>query len=1571
MPKVNELLDALEEITVDPGDLTRILQHIAQTAKIFFCADSCVIFAINPITNRFIGSLTVAGNLQKRDSLSYKQPRPEGIAPQVLRQGILLVEDLEAIPDYHSIFTRTEGIHSFAALALQLRNRQKPLGVLYLNFKQKRQFNSADHELFQIFADRASFILQETWLLRRYQAVAHIGEEINNELATVDILFQKLRKHLVDILDINYALLLAVYQPQTNTLDLYLEEEGHFILRENDPLEGACQYVIETQQTVFIREMSKEAAHLPFRPIEIITGKDPKESLIFVPLVLRDIPLGILSIQHSKPNAYDQEDQFILELLANHIALALNNIRLFASLSRLNETGQLLTQQLESKQTLQVTVDKIREATKADVVVLYPYEPTHQRFVLPPRIAGTLHSSPPQFMSPNRPNDIVSVALHHVEPIFAKQSASIYTILQGDVRIRQESFQQREEIRSTAIVPLKVGEESVGVLFVNFRQPQYFDAPQKKLIDGLAHYAAIAIKNAQEYGSLIQRRLHELEILQHIDRELSRTLDLGSLLNTLLKLAREQVPAEDACILLYNSHIQELEILVALGPHAEARRKLILPSQETRGITRWVLEHKKSVRVDNVHSDPQWRNLYLPSIVETISELDVPLLDGEEVVGVLNFESTRQAAFRQEDEHFLLTLAGQAVLAIKNAQAYEREKRLAEEGRVLNEISKEITSQLDLVRVFDLILEKALELTHSTTGNLMLYDPDQNNLWMAAERGVAVDKKGQRQALDQGVVGYVASTKKLLNVDLSQPPWHEVNLDFIPGTRSELAVAMLAGNDVLGVLNIESLSANNFSESDERLLKGLADLAVVALQNAQAYEREKRLVAEGQVLNEISKEIISQLDPVHVFDLILEKALELTQSHMGNLMLYDPDQGDLWMAAERGMDKDKKRQRQGLDQGVVGYVASTKKLLNVDLSQSPWNEIYLEFFPGAHSELAVPMLAGNDVHGVLNVESPTRNNFSESDERLLKGLADLAVVALQNAQAYEREKRLVEEGQVLNEISKEIISQLDPIHVFDLILEKALELTHSMLGALLLYDPNRNDLWIAAERGVIEQKKGRRVSLDQGIVGYVARNKQLLMVDPSQEPWNEIYRAFIPGARSELTVPMLAGNEIRGVLNIESPTPNNFSERDVRLMKGLADLAVVALQNAERYQQAEREAQRFKLLYQAGQELSKITDLVQLEQAYDAILQIAEDYSQSQVVIRRYDENNQELVMIRTSKSQYSSFFGRKNLDVGINGQVARERRTIVISNTNNPPPEVVSAHLSDPTTRSLLITPIMFKDQYYGNLGLRHKEVGYFRKTDVIFFEGLAQQLASTIYRLETARERQEFEQRAISAETMSSIGQIAFELTHRWGNDLGLVRSYVNDIRSELKTLNVTSTFISEKLENIVRAAGAVLNLSKELKQALVRTGEAIVSKPVVIEPGILLEEAQDATSLPSNIEICLEIDNDVAAVRVIHSLVVDILRNLMTNAIDAMPEGGKITLKAHNAGRFVALEVIDTGAGIPQQSLSKIFDLFYSTKGSSGFGLWSARTNALRNQGDLTVKSQEGQSTTFTLLVPRAEK
>ncbi len=1104
--RVNEVSARLIRRPRSLGDLHSILRHIAQTAQDAFDTDACVVLACNPITGKFIGSHVAVGDLHFKNEALHEKPRSNGVTQQVLREGLLLIQDLEEMPEYHNAFTRREDIRSFAGLALRTRHRQRPLGVIYLDYRHVGNFSSTDHEKFTSFATHAALLLQEIWLERHLEAVARIGQEINHNLATVEDLFHELQTYVDNVLDESHKLVLGIYQPQTDALDFHIREQRQTSFLSM-PLRGVYKQVVETWESAFIQELSAEAEDIQVSILDRSTGGDPKESLIIAPLTLRGEPLGVLSIQHSRPRAYGLEDLFVLQLLASYISLALHNIRLHSSLIQLNETGQILTQQIESEQTLQATVEKIQEATKANIVVLFPYEPVLHQFVLPPRMAGSLLDPAYPKATLLRPTDIAVLALDHREPIFAKNSDTSYTELRGFVQENQGNFKDREKIRSAAVVPLRVEEVAVGVLFVNFRQPQRFDAIQKLLIEGLAHYAAIAIKNSQVFGTLSLRRVRELEALQRIDRELSQALDLSSVLHTILKLAHERVPADESSILLLNNRTQMLETAAAIGLDAEASQKQKLLLQDARGITLWAVREKKAIRVNNVRTDPLWRDRYVSVTADIVSELDVPLIDGDEVIGVLNVESTKEGAFQQEDQDILLTLAGQAVLAIKNGQAYEREKRLAEEGRVLNQISKEITGQLDPDHVFDLIVEKALELTHSTRGNLMIYDADRHDLWMAAVRGDTEEKKGSRHSVDEGIVGRVARTRQMLNVDLSQPPWNDVYLDFFPGTLSELAIPMLVGSELRGVLNVESLSPHNYSEGDERLSQELADLAVIALQNAEAFEREKRLVEEGLVLNQISRQITSQLDSTRVFDLILAKALELTHSTLGSLHLYDPETQELFMVAQRGIAGEKKAWRQKLGVGIVGHAATHRMVLNVpDVTQPAWNNAFIQLFHGTRSELAIPMLAGN---------------------------------------------------------------------------------------------------------------------------------------------------------------------ELRGVLNVESATLNHFKERDERLLQGLADLAVVALQNTEHYKKAQSDAQRFELLYQAGQELSKITDVAQLELAYDIVLRIAEEQSHSLVLLRRFDKDAQELELIRASQPEYPALFLRTKLDIGINGQVARERHTIVIRDIADPPPDV------------------------------------------------------------------------------------------------------------------------------------------------------------------------------------------------------------------------------------------------------------------------------------------------------------
>ena len=292
---VNEISAILVRTPGKPGDLSSVLGHIAQTARDAFAADACVILAFNPITSRFMDS-HVVGNLRVEKNLLHNKPRSDGVTQQIFREDLLLIEDLEAKPEYHNRFTREEDICAFVGLAMRTRHQQRPLGIIYLDFRQPRKFSSSDRESFRIFAVQASFLLQETWLAHNYEEVARIGQQVNQNLGRIEDLFLELQTYVDTVLDNSHTLLLAVYQPQTNILALHIREHGSSIFL-NKSLQGVSQYIIETQQSLFIQHLSKEAGNLPFQVINI-TGTEVKKSYIFVPITLRGKSLGVLSIQH-------------------------------------------------------------------------------------------------------------------------------------------------------------------------------------------------------------------------------------------------------------------------------------------------------------------------------------------------------------------------------------------------------------------------------------------------------------------------------------------------------------------------------------------------------------------------------------------------------------------------------------------------------------------------------------------------------------------------------------------------------------------------------------------------------------------------------------------------------------------------------------------------------------------------------------------------------------------------------------------------------------------------------------------------------------------------------------------------------------------------------------------------------------------------------------------------------------------------------------------------------------------------------------------------------------------------
>lgn len=380
-----------------------------------------------------------------------------------------------------------------------------------------------------------------------------------------------------------------------------------------------------------------------------------------------------------------------------------------------------------------------------------------------------------------------------------------------------------------------------------------------------------------------------------------------------------------------------------------------------------------------------------------------------------------------------------------------------------------------------------------------------------------------------------------------------------------------------------------------------------------------------------------------------------------------------------------------------------------------------------------------------------------------------------------------------------------------------------------------------------------------------------------------------------------------------------------------------------------------RVLVMAYHELSELRGPRQNEEACRIVAERAAAATGSRCAVRRYDPSTETLTLIAAAGEAGSPPPERVPAVEGLHGLAARQRRLVVL--TDAPPAE---------GARSLAVVPILGAEVYYGNLSAAHPDPGHFLKSDVALLEGLSLALGATLRRLEAVGREAELERSRAEAELFGLIGQMSYGLLHRLNNDIGLIPSYVREIRRALESDEPTER-IEKYLAEISHAAKNVLKLSEQIRNEVTSSHDEDAS-PVSVP--VLLAEVRKDLRDPPGVALAVEVEDGLPPVSGSARDLADILRNLAVNAIEAMPQGGVLTLRARREGGQVAIEVEDTGPGIAESALGNIFKLGFSTKASSGFGLWSAKSKAKKNGGDLRIASRLGQGSVFTLSLPAAE-
>ncbi len=322
-------------------------------------------------------------------------------------------------------------------------------------------------------------------------------------------------------------------------------------------------------------------------------------------------------------------------------------------------------------------------------------------------------------------------------------------------------------------------------------------------------------------------------------------------------------------------------------------------------------------------------------------------------------------------------------------------------------------------------------------------------------------------------------------------------------------------------------------------------------------------------LVEIGEEVNSSLD----LDQVLKKAAELVRRlvpyEIFAVLVLDDATQELYFRFAIGYTRDVvETWRIPVGKGITGTAAQTgQPVLVGDVRSDPR---YLSAVESVRSEIAVPLILKGRVIGVLDIQSREPDAFTHEQQQVLALVASRLAGAMENAQLYESARRQAETLRVLNEAGREASSILD----VDELLKRAADLIKRVIdyqmASILVYDADKKAFTHAvdARYGRSEQSK-LEVGPTGGIVGAaVSLGRPVLVPDVSLDPR---YICCNPEARSELAVPMIHKGRVVGVIDLESPVKNYFTEEHVQTLSILAGSLAVAIENARLYQQALRE----------------------------------------------------------------------------------------------------------------------------------------------------------------------------------------------------------------------------------------------------------------------------------------------------------------------------------------------------------------------------------------------------------------
>ncbi|HEX6271300.1 MAG TPA: GAF domain-containing protein [Anaerolineales bacterium] len=757
----------------------------------------------------------------------------------------------------------------------------------------------------------------------------------------------------------------------------------------------------------------------------------------------------------------------------------------------------------------------------------------------------------------------------------------------GAVRMKQKRGKSSASRGTWAALPIMEQGITLGALQVSRAHGPEFRQEELDLLERLAD--VIAVNLIVSHRLAVERfRLNQLNLVREVSTQIANVMKVDELARRVTELIQQTfhyyyvaiftLRDGSSSLRFRSSAMSQIPRSAGAARPGKRKAKVALDVELGQGLIGQAAAEGERILVDDVKQDPRYR--FIDSLPETRSEVVLPLKIGERVLGVLDVQSDELHAFHPNDLLILGALADTIARAVEGARLYSDLRRRADQLALVAEVSRSVSSSLDL----KILMNNVAALIHERFGYLYvhLFSVHINRRLIEYQAGSGTrskDLEGYTLSLDdlEGIISWVAREGETVLVnDVKKDKRYRPSPLPPENTRSELSVPLLHGNDVVGVLDIQSDKRNAFTEDDRLIFEAVADNIATAIHNADLYRSEqwRRQVADS--LREVAGLISADAGVDDVLEAILSELDRNLPVDISAIWLLEDD--ELYLAACHNCDE------AVLEQALFDSRDAYEKLMNALYSDKPllrktsepmWITGLIAGFDQDYSGLAVPLRLGDQPLGVITLSHRTPGRYGHEAQAMTTTFASYAAVAIENTRLYDVAQEQAYASAALLQVAQAVVSLND----LDEILGTIIRILPILVGVerVVLYQWNtEQQVFRPAQQYGLDEKDEEafwRRAFSPGEFAFLdscrdetgLRACQLeegrglqawISLDPAQEVNLGNPNAFL------FAVPIAVKDDLYGVMLIEeAPGGLRFRARRLEIITGIAQQAALAIQN--------------------------------------------------------------------------------------------------------------------------------------------------------------------------------------------------------------------------------------------------------------------------------------------------------------------------------------------------------------------------------------------------------------------------